>query len=251
MKQSIAKLHVANKSDIAGLNAQPLFAANPTAALPMLAMIGRAQLSVDDLLGQLSRQFIEQLLVLSAQTVAGPKHPGRQAGEIRWHGTQGGVVAVGHSKLPVKRPRLRANGAEVAVPAYAALATDGDLSRRIADILVCNVSTRKYARVVHRCADELGISKSAVSRQFVKQSAQAYAKLMSRDLSQIDVDTDRKLTRWVNIQSAPTHPYFNNRVAILRLTDGPRGTQKPSKRTAGVRHSPSWRANPPIGGAAP
>jgi transposase-like protein len=48
------------------------------------------------------------------------------------------------------------------------------------------VSTRKYARVVHRSADELGISKSAVSRQFVKQSAQAWAELMSRDLSQID-----------------------------------------------------------------
>ena len=167
MKQSIAKRHVANKLDIAGLNAQPLFAANPAAALPMLAMIGQAQLSIEDLLGQLSRQFIEQLLVLSAQTVAGPKHPGRQAGQVRWHGAQGGVVALGHSKLHVKRPRLRANGAEVAVPAYAALAADSDLSRRIADILVCNVSTRKYARVVHRCADELGISKSAVSRQFV------------------------------------------------------------------------------------
>ena len=74
----------------------------------------------------------------------------------------------------------------MAVPAYAALAKDGDLSRRISDILVCNVSTRKYARVVHRCADELGISKSAVSRQFVKQSAQAWAQLMARDLSQID-----------------------------------------------------------------
>ncbi len=186
MKQSIAKFHVANKSDITRLNAQPLFAANPEAALPLLSMIGQAQWSIDDLLGQLSRQFIEQLLVLSAQTVAGPKHPGRHAGQVRWHGAQGGVVAVGHSKLHVKRPRLRAHGAEVAVPAYAALAKDGDLSRRIADILVCNVSTRKYARVVYRCADELGISKSAVSRQFVKQSAQALAQLMSRDLSQID-----------------------------------------------------------------
>ena len=186
VKQSIAKLRVANKSDIARLTAQPLFAANPEAALPLLSMIGQAQLSIDDLLGQLSRQFIEQLLVLSAQTVAGSKHPGRQAGQVRWHGAQSGVVAVGHSKLHVKRPRLRANGAEVAVPAYAALAKGSDLSRRIADILVCNVSTRKYARVVHRCADELGISKSAVSRQFVKQSAQAYAQLMSRDLSQID-----------------------------------------------------------------
>ena len=75
VKQSIAKLHVANKSDIARLNAQPLFGANPEAALPLLSMIGQAQVSIDDLLGQLSRQFIEQLLVLSAQTLAGSKHP--------------------------------------------------------------------------------------------------------------------------------------------------------------------------------
>ena len=52
---------------------------------------------------------------------------------------------------------------------------------------MCNVSTRKkYARVAHRCANELGISKSAASRQFVKQSAQAWVQLMSCDLSQQD-----------------------------------------------------------------
>jgi transposase-like protein len=126
------------------------------------------------------------MLVLSAKSVAGAQHKGRHTGEVRWHGSQGGVVKLGHSKLHVKRPRLRSDRGEVGIPAYTALAQDGDLSRRIADILVCNVSTRKYARVVHRCADELGISKSAVSRQFVKQSAQAWAQLMARDLSQID-----------------------------------------------------------------
>jgi transposase-like protein len=187
MAKSIAEAQVASKFKRNQLGEQPLFAANPEAALPLLSMIGQAQLSIDDLLGQLSRQFIEQLLVLSAQSVAGVPHKGRHTGEVRWHGSQGGVVNLGHSKLHLKRPRLRTPKGEVAVPAYAALASDGDLSRRIADILVCNVSTRKYARVVHRCADELGISKSAVSRQFVKQSAQAWAQLMSRDLSQIDL----------------------------------------------------------------
>ena len=186
MSKSKAKLHVASKFDVNRLSEQPLFATNPEAALPLLSMIGQAQLSIDDLLGQLSRQFIEQLLVLSAQSVAGAQHKGRHTGEVRWHGSQGGVVNLGQSKMQVKRPRLRTTSGEVAVPAYAALANDGDLSRRIADILVCNVSTRKYARVVHRCADELGISKSAVSRQFVKQSAQAWTQLMSRDLSKID-----------------------------------------------------------------
>ena len=186
MKQSKPKPRVATQSSVAQLSEQPLFATNPEAALPLLSMIGQAQLSIDALLGQLSRSFLEQLLVLSEQSVAGAKHPGRQTGEVRWHGAQGGVVALGHSKLQLKRPRLRSAKGEVEVPAYAALARDGELSRRIADILVCNVSTRKYARVVHRCADELGISKSAVSRQFVKQSAQAWAQLMGRDLSQID-----------------------------------------------------------------
>ena len=186
MAKSKAKLHVASKFNVNQLSEQPLFATNPEAALPLLSMIGKAQLSIDDLLGQLSRQFIEQLLVLSAQSVAGSQHKGRHTGEVRWHGSQGGVVNLGQSKMQVKRPRLRTSSGEVAVPAYAALANDGDLSRRIADILVCNVSTRKYARVVHRCTDELGISKSAVSRQFVKQSAQAWAQLMSRDLTKID-----------------------------------------------------------------
>lgn len=186
MKQSKAKKTVLNK-ERARHDAQPLLSTNPQAALPMLEMIGHAQLSIDDLLGQLSREFIEQLLVLSAQSVAGAKHPGRHAGDVRWHGQQSGVVAVGQAKLRVQRPRLRDTDGEVAVPAYAALSSDTGLSRRIADILVCNVSTRKYARVVHRCAEELGISKSAVSRQFVKESTQALAKLMSRNFAQVDL----------------------------------------------------------------
>jgi putative transposase len=159
---------MANKVNVDQFNVQALFVTNPEAVLPLLSMIGKAQLSIDDLLGQLSRQFIEQMLVLSAQSVAGVQHKGRHTGDIRWHGTQNGVVALGQSKLKVKRPRLRRASGEVAVLAYAALANDTDLSRRIADILVCNVSTRKYARVVHRCADELGISKSAVSRQYAQ-----------------------------------------------------------------------------------
>ena len=186
MKQSKAKLCVLNKA-MARLDCQPLLMAHPQAALPMLEMIGKAQLSIDDLLGQVSRQFIEQLLLLSAQSVAGAKHPGRHDGDIRWHGQQGGSVAIGQAKVRVQRPRLRDAQGEVVIPAYAALAGDSDLARRMADILICGVSTRKYARVVHRCAKEVGISKSAVSRQFVKESAQALAKLMRRSFADVDI----------------------------------------------------------------
>ena len=187
MKQSKPKLNICNKAQIQSCAVRPLLSANPEAALPLLSMIGQAQISIEDLLGQISQQFIEQLLVLSAQSVAGAKHPGKRTEAVRWHGTQSGVVTIGQSKLRVKHPRLRSEAGEVAVPAYAALSAEGDLSRRIADILVCNVSTRKYSRVVHRCADELGISKSAVSRQFVKHSAHALAQLMDRNFEALDL----------------------------------------------------------------
>ena len=186
MGQSKATKAVLNKAR-ARVEAMPLLSGNPEAALPLLELIGQAQLSVEELLGTLSRRFIEELLVLSARSVAGEKHPGRREGDVRWHGSQEGVVALGHAKVRVKRPRLRDGGGEVAVPAYEALANDAGLQRRIADVLVCNVSTRKYARVVHRCVDELGISKSAVSRQFVKDSAASLAALMDRDFSRMDL----------------------------------------------------------------
>jgi len=58
MKKSNAKLRIVASNE--SLQGQPLFSANPEAALPLLGMIGRAQLSIEDMLGQVSRQFIEQ-----------------------------------------------------------------------------------------------------------------------------------------------------------------------------------------------
>jgi putative transposase len=181
------KLQIVSKVHRAALETQPLLTANPQSALPLLAMVGQAQLSIEDMLGRMSKQFIEQLLMMAAESVAGPKHPGRHAGEVRWHGQQGGRVNLGTSKLKVTRPRLRGLAGEVSVPGYAALASDDSLSRRIADVLTCNVSTRKYARVMYRCADEMGISRSAVSRHYVKDSAQALTKLMNRDFKETDL----------------------------------------------------------------
>jgi putative transposase len=172
---------------LAMLDAQQLLASDSPAALSLMSMIGQAKLSIEDLLGKLSRQFIERLLMMAAVSVAGPKHPGRASGEVRWHGSQGGLVNIGTARLKVTRPRLRDGAGEVALPGYASLARDEALSARIADVLACSVSTRKYARVMYRCADEMGISKSAVSRHFVKESAAALEKMMAREFAHTEL----------------------------------------------------------------
>ena len=170
-KHGTVKLQIVDKKLWAALQAQPLLQANPQSALPLLSMIGRAQLSIEDMPGQMSRQFVEPLLVMAAESVAGPKHRGKRDGEVRWHGKPGGLIHLGTSKLRVARPRLRGPKGEVALPGYAAMAGDAALSHRIADILACRVSTRKYTRVMYRCADEMGIARSSVSRHFIKDSA--------------------------------------------------------------------------------
>ena len=67
-KGQTPKLQVIDK-DLAAIQSQPLLMANPQAALPLLSMIGQAQLSIEDLLGQMSRQFVEQLLMMAAESV--------------------------------------------------------------------------------------------------------------------------------------------------------------------------------------
>jgi len=62
---------------------------------------------------------VEQLLVLSAQELAGAKQRGREGGAVLWHGAQRGVIAMAERQLRVQKPRLRdKNGHEVDVPAY-------------------------------------------------------------------------------------------------------------------------------------
>ena len=77
--------------------------ANPQVAVPLLLMIGQAQLSIENLLGRTYRQFVEQLLIMAAVSVTGPRRPVRSAGKAHWHGSQGDSINLGTSKLKVNR----------------------------------------------------------------------------------------------------------------------------------------------------
>ena len=71
MKQSTNKPRIASKAQAS--QEVLSFVSQPEHALTLLGMLTQAQLSIKDLLGQISKCFIEQLLVLSAQQVGGTK----------------------------------------------------------------------------------------------------------------------------------------------------------------------------------
>lgn len=152
--------------------------------LPMLDLIERTEAAVDEVIDVVGRAAVEAILLMSAQAVAGPKHPGKAAGAIRWHGLQAGVVTLSDRKVRVRKPRLRRQGpgssGEVDVPAYETMQRDGRLRERMLEILMHGVSTRAYEQVLPEMAETVGVSKSEVSREFVEASQAALKTLAER-----------------------------------------------------------------------
>ena len=180
-----SNLGLVARQDRTGLAA--CFAGQEHALLPLLELVQDAKASIDDLMSDAARAFVEQLLVISAREVAGARHAGRHTGGIRWHGTQRGRIALAERKLGLKRPRLRTVRGEVSIPAYERLRDDARLGSRVRDILVTGVSTRKYARVLPLMADSVGIKKSSVLAAFIKASEKALEALMQRRLEDLDL----------------------------------------------------------------
>ena len=152
--------------------------------LPMVELIEGSRMAIDELIDVLGRASIEAVLQLSAQGVAGEKQRGRAKESIRWHGRQAGSVRLSDRKLRVRKPRLRkkgrGKGQEVEIPAYEAINANGTIGSRVLEILMSNVSTRQYERVIPQMADTVGVSKSSVSREFVEQGGRELKRLTER-----------------------------------------------------------------------
>ena len=160
--------------------------------LPMLDLVTQAEMAVDELIDVAGRATIEAILTLSAQEVGGPRHPGRKSDrEVRWHGRQKGVVCLAERKLRVDKPRLRrkagGQGAEVDLPAYAAMQSDSRLGKRMLEILMHGVSTRSYGKVLPEMAATVGVAKSSVSREFIDASEEALRQLAERRFDDKDI----------------------------------------------------------------
>ena len=135
---------------------------------------------------------IEQMLCEDAQRLAGPRHSrGTRVGH-RWGMTKGKIGFHG-GKVDVRRPRVRNDGQEIALPTWRVAQAEDWLGRWAMNLMLINVSTRKLKRAVRLPESDLpavmgdGTSKSAASRRFVALSAERMAEWMASDLSKLDL----------------------------------------------------------------
>jgi transposase-like protein len=162
--------------------------ANGQFLLPLVELIEDARLAVDDVIHELGRKTIETILVISAQELAGPRTQGKASGDVRWHGSQPGRIAMRDRQMQVTRPRLRhKREGEVKVPAYAALQEDGAMAGRMLGALLRGVSTREYKEVLPEMASTVGVSKSAISRQAIEGSEEQLRRLQERRWEEVAI----------------------------------------------------------------
>ena len=101
------------------------------------------------------------------------------------------ALVLGGRRVRVNRPRARTTaGEEVVLPSWAVWSSEDPLDRRAIEQMLVGVSTRKYDRSLETLPEAVearGTSKSAVSRRFVRATAQKVTALLERDLSGLDL----------------------------------------------------------------
>ena len=167
----------------------------PSVPMPPLAdAMDAVHLSVDRFCLLAGVEALAEMMEEDATTVCGARH--RRHGDrrgYRWGRTHSEIGDHG-GKVKVARPRVRDRaGKEVSLESWQAL-RDGNLLLEWAlNLMVLNVSTRKYHRAVRLPEGDLakargdGTSKSAVSRRFVALSRKKMKAWLASDLSELDL----------------------------------------------------------------
>jgi transposase-like protein len=165
-----------NKSYIKGLDLARV--------VPALALVDESRSLVESVLVDLGLLALETILSMSAVDVAGEPRRGKEKGLVRHHGSQPGRVTLGGKRIQLARPRLRSkDGHEVAVPAYEALSRDPKQADRVLARVVKGISTREYQGVFDEAGEELGLSKSNVSRTVAQSGEAALKSLVERPIT--------------------------------------------------------------------
>lgn len=98
------------------------------------------------------------------------------------YGSQCGSIVIAGRKVRVEKPRVRLadGGGEVELESYGRLKRGNAMNEAVLESMVRGVSSRDYAGVVSASCAGFGITKSSVSRRFMKASAKKLKELCER-----------------------------------------------------------------------
>lgn len=131
-------------------------------------------------------KFARELMEQEVERLAGAKFSHKAEGQLWRGGTEDTRIIVGGEKMQVRRPRVRGSAGEVGLSALRQLQDQDIFDDDIKDRMIRGVSTRNYEPVIKSWSDKLSISKSNVSRAFIRSSRKDLEKINTQDLSEYE-----------------------------------------------------------------
>ncbi len=127
----------------------------------------------------------EEVVVLAGERY---QRVGRQPGYARWTAQRGWVYMAGQ-KLSVRVPRVRDQRCNVEVPlqTYHKLQEPQNMDETLLRRVLLGLSCGRYQECAQAVPQVFGLSRSSVSRRFIRASARKLKALMERDLSTLDI----------------------------------------------------------------
>jgi transposase-like protein len=110
------------------------------------------------------------LLEQDAEALGGERYERKRAGLGYRGGHEQASVVVEGAKCGIRRPRVRKDNQEVALPTLTKLQSQDLLDAQMRQRRVLGVSTRNYGQVINGYSERLGVSRSSVSRALVRAS---------------------------------------------------------------------------------
>jgi putative transposase len=142
--------------------------------LPLVDLLVDTRAELMELAVVSGLKVLTTMLEEDRTAVCGPRYQHQADRQASRTGTVASEVVLGGRKVALRRPRVRANRAEVALPTFQLMAGEDPLNRRVVEQMLVGVATRQYARSLEALPETMttrGVSKSAVSRRFVAKTA--------------------------------------------------------------------------------
>lgn len=151
--------------------------------LPVVDIINLVKQGLTNLLRQVGREVIEQVMQEEVRWVVGDRSQTRADRQAYRWGSEKGYCFINGQKIPLKRPRVRnRKQKEVALGSYEMFQRSSLMGETVWTRMMLGLSTRHYSQVVKEFTDTYGVEKSTVDAHFIEFSQQKLQELLTRRL---------------------------------------------------------------------
>ncbi len=158
--------------------------------LPLVDVLVDTRAELMELAVASGLQVLHTMLEDDRTAICGRRYQHQADRQASRAGTVPSEVVLGGRKVQIRRPRVRTEGEEVALPTFQAFADTDPLNRRVVEQMLVGVATRQYGRSLEPTGAAIrtrGTSKSAVSRRFVAKTAAQLDAWRSTALDELDL----------------------------------------------------------------